>query len=109
MTRIPMRNQWKRARLMDRMRYVLLAGAVLATNSWLRGADFKGAAEVLRQAAQASPKPKEKSKDPFEPLREKLKGFETQSTNLPAAEAANQWLGLVDEFEKQSAKASGAM
>src|SRR6266566_7294342 len=103
-----MQNKSPGIGLKSHMLYLLLAGAVFAANSWLRAADFKGAAEVLKEAAQASPKPKEKSKDPFEQLREKLKAFETQGPNLPAAEAAKRWLALVDEFEKESAKAAGA-
>ena len=65
-------------------------------------ADFKGAAEVIRQAAQASPKPKEKPKDPNAPFREKLKAFAAASTNLPPAAAATRWLDLVEEFEQRA-------
>src|SRR5258706_7810450 len=91
------------------MRYPILLAVLLAGGTLLHAADFKGAAEVLRQAAQASPKPKEKSKDPHEPFREKLKAFQTHGTNLPPAQAATQWLALVDDFEKESGESLGSM
>ena len=59
--------------------FILLAGLTASVSA--PAADFKGAAEVLRQAAQASPKPKEKPKDPNAPFREKLKAFAAASTN----------------------------
>src|SRR5205807_2760054 len=65
-------------------------------------ADFKGAAEVLRQATQTSPEAREKPKDPYAPFREKLKAFAAASTNLPPAAAAAGWLALLEEFEKIS-------
>src|SRR6266404_2788893 len=71
-------------------------------------ADFKGAAEVLQQASQAPSKSKEASKDPYAPFRDKLKAFASQSTNLPPDQAARQWLGLVDEFEKESVRIAGS-
>ncbi len=71
-------------------------------------ADFKGAAEVLQQASQAPSKSKETSKDPYAPFRDKLKAFASQSTNLPPDKAARQWLGLVDEFEKESVRIAGS-
>src|SRR2546427_11481270 len=104
-----MQNKCAGAELKNHMRYKLVLVAILAAGSWARAADFKGAAEVLREATQQPPKPKEKSTDPYEALREKLKAFEMQGTNLPPAEAAKQWLALVDEFEKQSGKATAPM
>jgi len=84
------------------MRYSILLALLLAGTTVLPAADFKGATEVLRQAAQASPKPQEKSKDPQAPFRDRLKAFQSQSTNLPPAQVATQWLALVDDFGKQT-------
>src|SRR5437016_11481169 len=86
---------------------VIIFSACLAGGFWVAAADFKGAAEVLRQAAQASPKPKEKPKDPNAPFREKLKAFAAESTNLPPSAAATRWLALVEEFEKVSTDSTG--
>src|SRR6266446_3320324 len=93
----------------EEMRCAILLALLLTGSTWLHAADFKGATEVLRQAAQASPRPKEKSKDPSEPFREKLKAFQAQSTNLPPAQAAEQWLALVNDFEKTSGELLGPM
>src|SRR5258707_10268687 len=90
------------------MRFGFILALLLAGSNLLRAADFKGAAEVLRQVAQASPKPTEKSKDPYEPLREKLKAFQAHGANLPPAQAATQWLVLLDDFEKESGELSGS-
>src|SRR5438094_684371 len=84
------------------MRSATIFAVLVAGDTWLQAAEFKGAAEVLRQAAQAPSKPREQRKDPYEPFREKLKVFQAQSTSLPAAQQATQWLALVDDFEKQS-------
>jgi tetratricopeptide (TPR) repeat protein len=88
--------------LNNNMRAAILFTLFLIINAELRAADFKGAAEVLRQASQTSPKAKEKKEDPSRPFRDKLKAFEKQSTNLPPGQAASQWLALVDEFENLS-------
>ena len=61
---------------------------LLAGVGFTKAEDFKGASEVLREAAQAIPKSKEQSKDPSAPFREKLKSFQTSGTNLPPDQAA---------------------
>jgi hypothetical protein len=101
--RTTMQNKAGWSVLNQSMRSVTLISALLAAGVVCRAADFKGAAEVLRQAAQTSPKPQEKKEYPDQPFRDKLNAFESQNTNLPPAQAAGQWLELVDEFEKQSA------
>src|SRR5262245_11367905 len=82
----------------------LAALIILLVASSVPAADFKGAAEVLQQAAQTATKPNEKPKDPYAPFRDKLKAFASQSTNLPPDQAAQQWLALVDELEKESVR-----
>jgi len=82
------------------MNTVTLFALLLAETTLVQSADFKGAAEVLRQAAQVSPKPQPKNRDPHEQFRQKLVAFQAQSTNLAPALAAQQWLGLVEDFEK---------
>jgi tetratricopeptide (TPR) repeat protein len=84
---------------------LVLLGTTFAGTGILQAADFKGAEQVLREATLASPTAKEKPKDPYAQLREKLKAFETEGGKLPPGEAAKQWLALVDEFGKQSDKA----
>jgi len=81
--------------------YKVLLAALLAASSLAEAADFKGATEVLREAAQATPKPKEAEKDSHGPFRERLKSFAVQSTNLPPSQAATQWLAFTEEFEKE--------
>lgn len=97
-----MQNKAGPAAFRHRMPLATLLGLILVFGMASRAADFKGASEVLRQAAQASPKPKEKKEDPTKPFRDKLEAFEAQVTNLSPAQAATQWLALVDEFDKQS-------
>ena len=78
-----MREKAKRFGSISQISKFLLAGAaIFMANMSLPAAGFKGAAEVWRESTQASVKPKEKTKDPFEPFREKLKAFESQATNL---------------------------
>src|ERR1700694_821696 len=74
----------------------IISAFLLAGVGFAKAADFKGASEVLREAAQAIPKSKEQSTDPFAPFREKLKAFQTAGTNLPPDQAAAEWLQLVD-------------
>jgi tetratricopeptide (TPR) repeat protein len=104
-----MQNQAGLSVFNQAMCFAIFLAIFLAGSTSLQAADFKGATEVLRQASQASPKPKEKTKDPHEPFREKLKAFQAQSTNLPPAEAATQWLALVDDFEKESGESAGSI
>ncbi len=104
-----MQNKAGWAVLNENMRLATLLSLLLIVGTPSHGAEFKGAAEVLRQAAQASPKPKEKKDDPYQPFREKLEVFQSQSTNLPPAQAAAQWLALVDEFETQSGESLNRM
>lgn len=69
------------------------AEATSATN-------YEGADAVLRQAAEGSnqPKSKEEKPSPTSQLREDLKAFKQQSASLAPAEAAKQWLALVDRL-----------
>ena len=92
------------------IRYAIILAVLITASTVVRAADFKGATEVLRQAAQASPKPaQEKTKDPYEPFREKLKAFQAQITNLAPSQAATQWLALVDDFQKASGEDRDSM
>src|SRR5260370_33100212 len=91
-----MRNKAASSVSHKEMRCAIFLSALLGTSVLAAAPEFKGATEVLRQAAQDSPKPKQKTKDPYEPFREKLKAFQVQSTNLPTPQAAAQWIGLVD-------------
>ena len=69
------------------------AEAASATN-------YEGADAILRQAAEGSnqPKSKEEKPSPTSQLREDLKAFKQQSASLAPAEAAKQWLALVDRL-----------
>src|SRR5437867_12694317 len=83
------------------MRSAILLSLLLSASPFATAAEFKGAAEILRQAAQASPKSNaEKPKDPYQSFREKLKVFEAQNTNVPPSQAASGWLILADDFQK---------
>jgi len=70
----------------------------LSTN-FVPAADFKGAAEVLRLAAESRSEPKPKPSDPHAAFRDKLKRFAAASTNSSAADAAKQWLTLIDQYK----------
>src|SRR5437762_9428152 len=104
-----MRNKAGWAVSDNTMRSLITLIVLLAAPMLPHAADFKGATEVLRQAAQTSAAPKEKSQDPYSPFREKLKAFQSQSTNLPPAQAATQWLALVEEFQNQSSQSRAPM
>src|SRR5262245_54826751 len=83
-----MQNKMFWPAMRHRNKYLITAALLLASGWPASAADFKGATEVLREASQAAPKRKEKPKDPYEPFREKLKAFQSQSASLQPAEAA---------------------
>jgi hypothetical protein len=60
-----MQNNAGWAVLNENMRLATLLSFFLIIGAPSHGAEFKGATEVLWQAAQASPKPKEKKDDPY--------------------------------------------
>jgi tetratricopeptide (TPR) repeat protein len=62
--------------------------------------NYLGADIILRQAAESAKpsKSKEAEKSPAAQLREDLKAFQQQSAGLAPAEAAKQWLALVDRL-----------
>src|SRR5215212_8881438 len=96
-----MRNKSTSTVFLMSMRFSLALIVLVAAAGLLAGAEFKGAAEVLRQAAEsAPPKATQTAEDPYARFQEKLKLFQTQSTNLAPSAAAAQWLALVDEFAK---------
>jgi len=76
----------------------LFAGNVMAQTTPTNG--YLGADGVLRQAASSSGQTKSKDlKDTrTEKLRQALTAFRQQSVSLPPAEAAKQWLALVDRY-----------
>lgn len=64
------------------------------------GAEYQGAAAVLQQAAESILRTNSETEasSPTKQLRADLKAFQKQSAALPPAEAAKQWLVLVDRF-----------
>src|SRR5437899_10797131 len=78
--------------------WLVLVTIGLSTN-FVPAADFKGAAEVLRLAAESRSEPKPKPSDPHAAFRDKLKRFAAASTNSSAADAAKQWLTLIDQYK----------
>jgi tetratricopeptide (TPR) repeat protein len=62
--------------------------------------NYQGADAILRQAAESSnqPKSKEEKNTPATQLCADLKAFKQQSASLAPAEAAKQWLALMDRL-----------
>src|SRR5437660_10547210 len=87
----------------------LLPPIVLLSINVSLGSDFKGASEVLRLAAETSAITKEKRAEPNAAFREKLKSFQASNTNLAPADAAKQWLALVEQYETESARLTPEM
>jgi hypothetical protein len=73
--------------------WTTMAEAASATN-------YEGTDAVLRQAAESvnQTKSADEKPSPTTQLRADLKAFKQQSTNLAPAEAAKQWLALVDRL-----------
>ena len=71
-----------------------------------RAGDYLGATGVLQQVAErnAAPGQTKESDEPTK-FREELKAFARAATNLPPAEAAKQWLALVDRAIKAQRQA----
>ena len=90
-------------------RVALLPPIVLLSINVSLGSDFKGASEVLRLAAETSAITKEKRAEPNAAFREKLKSFQASNTNLAPADAAKQWLALVEQYETESARLTPEM
>ena len=64
--------------------------------------DYRGAEAVLAQAAEAGAKPKAAAEEssPAAQLRADLKAFQQKAMSLAPAEAATQWLALLDRFQR---------
>ncbi|MGA2854211.1 MAG: tetratricopeptide repeat protein, partial [Verrucomicrobiota bacterium] len=83
----------------------LCVACVLAwagSNGPARAEDYQGAEAVLKQAAESSDHAKSRHEEnsPASQLRADLKAFKQQSATLAPADAAKQWLVLVDRFEQ---------
>src|SRR5947209_17302726 len=88
------------------MRTFLVLEMFLLWNCLGGAADFKGATEVLQLASESPAKPKQNGDDPNAVFRQKIKAFGSSSTNLTSAEAAKQWLTLVEDFQSELAKSA---
>jgi tetratricopeptide (TPR) repeat protein len=82
----------------------LLVLAASCPRPGLAAQDYAGAAAVLQKVADQSAKPEADTQktDERSKLRDELTAFQGASATLPAAEAAQRWLGLADRAAKLS-------